>query len=302
MNYTKQIQDIAAKLFAEGKIDVFVGYRLNGFDDNHVPVLITDPQDVSKLVFTDKSVFNLVNYLKTDHTRRKRVGLVVKGCDSRSLNLMLTENQVKRENLYVVGICCEGVVDDAGQKMQNCTECVVPDAVVYDELLGTSCRDGSGRDGSQTHPYQTHPYMTHPYMVNDDILALAEKPLTERAAYFEEVFENCIRCNACRHSCPLCYCAKCCIDQETATLYNGANTTSAAFHALMTWSLHLAGRCVDCRNCEKACPSHLPLHLLHKQNESVIYENFQEHLAGVIPEDRGAFYKYSLKDPDDFIM
>jgi ferredoxin len=236
-------------------------------------------------VFTDKSVFNLVNYLKSDHTRRKRVGLVVKGCDSRSLNLMLTENQVKRDNLYVIGICCEGVVDDAGQKMQNCVECMVPDAVVSDELLGT--------------PSNTGP---KPYVVNTDIAALALKPLTERASYFEEVFENCIRCNACRHSCPLCYCAKCCIDQETATLYNGANTTSAAFHALMTWSLHLAGRCVDCRNCEKACPSHLPLHLLHKQNESVIYENFQEHLAGVIPEDRGAFYKYSLKDPDDFIM
>jgi ferredoxin len=209
--------------------------------------------------------------------------LVVKGCDSRSLNLMLTECQVKRENLYVVGICCEGVVDDSGQKMQNCVECVVPDAVVSDELLGT-------------------PSGQKPYTVNVDIAALAAKPLTERTAYFEEVFENCIRCNACRHSCPLCYCAKCCIDQETASLYNGANTTSAAFHALMTWSLHLAGRCVDCRNCEKACPSHLPLHLLHKQNESVIYENFQEHLAGVIPEDRGAFYKYSLKDPDDFIM
>ena len=85
-------------------------------------------------------------------------------------------------------------------------------------------------------------------------------------------------------------------------LYNGANTDSSAFHALMTWSLHLAGRCVDCRNCEKACPSHLPLHLLHKQNEMVIYENFQEHLAGMVPEDRGAFYKYSLSDPDDFIM
>ncbi len=285
MNYTKQIQDIAAKLFAEGKIDVFVGYRVNGFDDNQVPVLITDPQDVSKLVFTNKSVFNLVNYLKSDHTRRKRVGLVVKGCDSRSLNLMLTENQVKRENLYVVGICCEGVVDDAGKKMQNCVECVVPDAVVSDELLGTPSA-----------------IVPKPYVTNSDIAALALKPLTERAAYFEEVFESCIRCNACRHSCPLCYCAKCCIDQETATLYNGANTTSGAFHALMTWSLHLAGRCVDCRNCEKACPSHLPLHLLHKQNESVIYENFQEHLAGVIPEDRGAFYKYSLKDPDDFIM
>jgi Na+-translocating ferredoxin:NAD+ oxidoreductase RnfC subunit len=59
---------------------------------------------------------------------------------------------------------------------------------------------------------------------------------------------------------------------------------------------------VDCRNCEKACPSHLPLHLLHKQNEMVIYQNFQNHLAGAEKDDRGAFYKYSLSDPDDFIM
>ena len=283
MDYSKQIQDIASKLFADGKIDVFVGYRMNGFDDNQVPAVITDPKEVPDLVFTEKSVFNLSNYLKADHTRSKRVGLVVKGCDSRSLNLLLTESQVKREKLYIIGIACEGVVDDKGQKMQNCMECVIPDAVVYDELVGTA----SGKKE---------------YLLNADIITLAGKGLVERQKYFEEIFENCIRCNACRHSCPLCYCAKCCIDQETSTLYNGSNTSSSAFHALMTWSLHLAGRCVDCRNCEKACPSHLPLHLLHKQNEKVIYENFQNHLAGVEEGDRGAFYKYSLKDPDDFIM
>lgn len=286
MDYTKQIQEIAARLFAEEKIDVFAGYRSTGFDDNLVPALIRDAREVSTLVFSNKSVFNLSNYLKNEHTRNKRVGLVVKGCDSRSLNLLLTENQVKREKLYVVGIACEGVVDDQGVKMQNCIDCMVPDPVVYDELLGTPQQpDGMGT-----------------YKVNADIDSMAALGLTERRAYFEEVFENCIRCNACRHSCPLCYCAKCCIDQETSTLYNGANTTSSAFHALMTWSLHLAGRCVDCRNCEKACPSHLPLHLLHKWNERVIYDNFQEHLAGVHEGDRGAFYKYSLKDPDDFIM
>ena len=283
MDYSKEIRDIAAKRFADGKIDVFVGYRMNGFDDNQVPVVITDPKEVSTLVFTEKSVFNLTNYLKTDHTRGKRVGLIVKGCDSRSLNLLLTESQVKRDRLYIIGIACEGVVDDKGVKMQNCTECIVPDAVVFDEMLGS-------------------PRGKKDYIVNADIRALAEKGLVERREYFEEIFENCIRCNACRHSCPLCYCAKCCIDQETASLYNGSNTASSAFHALMTWSLHLAGRCVDCRNCEKACPSHLPLHLLHKQNEKVIFENFQNHLAGVEEGERGAFYKYSLKDPDDFIM
>jgi len=283
MDYSNQIRDIAAKLFAEGKIDVFVGYRMSGFDDNQVPVVITDPKETSVLVFTEKSVFNLTNYLKADHTRNKRVGLVVKGCDSRSLNLLLTESQVKRDKLYIIGVACEGVVDDKGNKMQNCMECFIPDAVVYDEMLGKL-------QGNKD------------YIVNADITELATKGLVERREYFEEIFENCIRCNACRHSCPLCYCAKCCIDQETSTLYNGTNTSSSAFHALMTWSLHLAGRCVDCRNCEKACPSHLPLHLLHKQNEKVIYENFQNHLAGVEEGDRGAFYKYSLKDPDDFIM
>ncbi|NCA77922.1 MAG: hypothetical protein EOM90_16460 [Alphaproteobacteria bacterium] len=286
MDYTNQIREIASKLFAEDKIDVFIGYRMTGFDENQVPALIRDPKEVSKLVFTDKSVFNLTNYLKQDHTRNKRIGLVVKGCDSRALNLLLTECQVKRENLHIVGIPCKGVVDENGNKMQNCIECIYPNPVVFDEMI----------DGTLTGLEEP------PYQVNADIQNIAAMNLVERRAYFEEVFESCIRCNACRHSCPMCYCAKCCIDQETSTLYHGANTTSSAFHALMTWSLHLAGRCVDCRNCEKACPSHLPLHLLHKWNERVIYENFQEHLAGVHEGDRGAFYKYSMKDPDDFIM
>ena len=29
--------------------------------------------------------------------------------------------------------------------------------------------------------------------------ALAVKGLVERSEYFEEIFDNCIRCNACRH-------------------------------------------------------------------------------------------------------
>jgi ferredoxin len=283
MNYTKQIQEIATRLFSENKIDVFVGYRKNTYDDNQVPVLINSAEEVSKLMMDEKSSFNLTNYLKYEHTRNKRVGLIVKGCDSRALNLLITENQVKRENLYIIGICCEGVVDEKGEIAGNCTECVMPNAVVYDELLGS-------------------PQPVREYKPNAEVIELAAKSLEERAATFEEIFSNCIRCNACRHSCPMCYCAKCCIDQETSALFNGANTLPNATHALLTWSLHLAGRCVDCRNCEKACPMHLPLHLLHKQNEMVIYENFQQHLSGIEEKDPGAFYKYSLNDPDDFIM
>jgi ferredoxin len=283
MNYTSQIQDIAARLFSEGKIDVFIGTRETGYGNNQVPVLISNYGEVDQLIFNERSVFNPANYLKREHIRSKRAGLVAKGCDSRAINLLITEGQVKRENLYIIGVACEGVVDDGGNKAGQCIDCVMPDAVIYDEFLG-------------------NPAGKKEYHANAEVIALTGKELTERGAYFEQVFSACIRCNACRHSCPLCYCEKCCIDQETSSLYHGANTTSSAFHALMTWSLHLAGRCVDCRNCEQACPMNLPLHLLHKQNEMVIFENFQGHLAGVEAGDRGAFYKYSLSDPDDFIM
>jgi ferredoxin len=283
MNYTKEIQDIASRLFAEDKIDVFIGYQKSGVKSALIPCLVNKPDDVKSLVFTGQATFNLSNYLKTEHIRNKRVGFVVKGCDSRSLNLILTEKQAKRENLYIVGICCDGIEDEAGNKYSQCDECMVPDAVIYDELIGSKHEKRS-------------------YKPNPDVIKLQGKDLTERAAFFENVFANCIRCNACRNSCPLCYCEKCVIDQESSFYHHGANDIPNAAMALTTWSLHLAGRCVDCRNCTRACPKNLPLYLLHKPNEMAIYENFQHHLAGVEPEDRGAFYKYSLDDPEDFIM
>jgi formate dehydrogenase (coenzyme F420) beta subunit len=283
MDYTKQLQDIVQRLFSEEKIDLFIGYRKPETGEADLPLLIHTASEIHKLVFTNRSVYNITNYLKDETIRKKRAGLVVKGCDSRALMMLITEQQVKRENLFIVGIACEGMLDDLGQKEQRCTECVMPDPVVFDEMIG----DPQGKQ---------------PYRINPDVEALWAMPLPERAAHFEGIFSRCIRCNACRHSCPLCYCTNCAIDQETSVLFQGSNTTSAAFHALMTWSLHLAGRCVDCRNCERACSEHLPLHLLHKQNEQVIYANFQEHLAGMKPDHRGAFYTYSLDDPNDFIL
>ena len=283
MNHSKKIQEIAKKLLDEKKVEVFIGYQFASDGKTQVPLVTSNVADIEKLVFTETSGYNLTNYLKYEHARRKKVGIVVKGCDSRALNLLLTENQLKRENVYVIGVCCTGVVDVAGKKYGNCEECPCPDPVVADEVLG----EKRGFQG---------------YKPNEEVRKLGEKSLVERGEYFQKVFEACIRCNACRNSCPLCYCDRCSVEENNTYTCPEANTAPNAASALLTWALHLAGRCVDCRNCSKACPRGLPLHLLHKKIDGVVHDNFNQHLAGVQEKDPGALYKYDLKDPDSFIL
>ncbi len=64
-------------------------------------------------------------------------------------------------------------------------------------------------------------------------------------------------------ACPLCYCSRCTID------CNQPQWIPVASHALgnlewnMVRAMHLAGRCVNCGDCGRACPVGIPLYLLN---------------------------------------
>jgi len=112
----------------------------------------------------------------------------------------------------------------------------MPDPVVYDEMIGT-------------------PAGKREYKVNVDIRELATKPSKNGPIILNRSSKTAF---AAMHAV---------IPVHYAIVPNAASTRKhplfitgqyffRSMHALMTWSLHLAGRCVDCRNCEKACPSH----------------------------------------------
>ncbi len=107
--------------------------------------------------------------------------------------------------------------------------------------------------------------------------------------FWERQFERCIRCFACRSVCPMCFCDECVVDsiemkvtaettaEEKANrirwIERSANRAeNITYH--MTRAMHLAGRCVDCGECERVCPVNIPLRLLNNKMEREARERF----------------------------
>ena len=108
LEYVEKIRETARKLFKDGKVDVFIGYKKGSVPMMNQPVLISNADQVDLLCWDSNCGLNLCNYL----TKRKdRIGIVANGCNSRNIVTHITENQISRDQLYIVGIPCKGMID-----------------------------------------------------------------------------------------------------------------------------------------------------------------------------------------------
>ena len=72
------------------------------------PFLAKMPEQADQLVWDGNCGINLANYLPK---MTGNIAIAAKGCDSRSIVIHLLENQIKREQLYILGIPCQGMID-----------------------------------------------------------------------------------------------------------------------------------------------------------------------------------------------
>jgi Na+-translocating ferredoxin:NAD+ oxidoreductase RnfC subunit len=98
-------------------------------------------------------------------------------------------------------------------------------------------------------------------------------------------FDRCIRCYACRQACPMCDCPICLYERDDS-LWVGMGIDvdeKRVFH--LGRAYHLAGRCVGCNECERACPMDIPLSLIHRKmaQEMETIFGYQAGMAAVPP-------------------
>jgi ferredoxin len=263
------------------------------------------------------------------------VAIIAKGCDSRAINVLLQEKYIQREDVYIIGVSCEnaGVVDvkkitrkfkekkpervqfsqdnhfnvvtKAGNikvpveeiLAQRCLECKANYPVVYDVFVGEKVKKTCSNYFKSLEPMES---------LSPD----------ERWKFWQEQMDKCIRCYACRSVCPMCYCDECVVDSINYAVT--VDTTAEEKAQKIKWiekspvlsenifyhmvrAVHLAGRCIDCGECERVCPVDIPIRCLNKKMEKDAKRLF-DYEAGFDADEPSLVSSFRDEDPQDFIL
>ena len=206
---TAAIQAEAKRILSAEQVSAVVGYAAARRKGSAQPIVISTPDDAQKLIFTPACVNNLAVYLtkaKKEIPKKGKIGIVVKGCDLKALTGLMGESQLKREDIYIIGVPCAGVLGSTVQPNTELTAATIaPKCTECDAHLPTGC---------DFVPAQTPvtPELDKKYAT--EIARLEALTPAERWAYWKEQFAKCIKCYACRQVCPFCFCEQCLCDRN----------------------------------------------------------------------------------------
>jgi formate dehydrogenase subunit beta len=288
----QKLRQEAKALLEQKKVDWIVGFAQGSLKFTTTPLITKDIADTERLVINPFITNNLANFLTG---LEGRVGIVAKGCESRSIVSLIQDNKIAREDLLIMAVPCPGIIDLAkieklvgkdrdeleditrngdkvsvkldGQKkdfgigdvlFDHCLACEMPTPTEYDIILG---------DKREPSPETK--------ISGQDIAKLKELTPAERWASWEKEFSRCIRCYACRNVCPACFCQRCFVEETEPqwTLPMPQWPDNLIFQIIR--NIHVAGRCTDCGECERVCPVNIPLRSLSREMYDIVGELFK---------------------------
>jgi formate dehydrogenase (coenzyme F420) beta subunit len=251
-------------------VGVVIGYEA-GPTGVARPAFITDSSGADTLIYDERCVQNLAVYLTKHEVRHfGKMAIVATLPVMRSIMMLISEQQLFAESIVVLGISSDGSLLD------------IADIQVMQGYIAKSDLGNPARD--------------------KELLAQLNK-LTpeEKFEYWQKELSKCIKCYACRQACPMCYCTRCTVEvNQPQWIPVQANT-----HGNMDWhilrAMHLAGRCISCGECGRACPVGIPCHLLTMQLVDQVHKYFNVY-AGTSDKMSSVLSTYEPNDKESFII
>ncbi len=288
-NQTEDLRKAAQELLSSQQVNCVIGYEEDQRGRTR-PTFVYQPDDCTRLVWNQNCTHNLTGYLnqklkslvKNNSAREaQRVAVIVKPCDSRTINVQLAEKVYKREQVHIIGMICSGVQEQPRSDgrlsstqtphlQARCLDCTQRVPLVYDTLVGEAREKVPNSSGISPRALK----MTQ----------LQAMSPAERMNVWLGEFDRCIRCYACRQACPMCDCPTCLYERDDSLWVGAANgwdgvgvNEKRTFH--LGRAYHLAGRCIGCDECERSCPVGIPISFLNQMLTSEM-ETLYHHKAG----------------------
>jgi len=267
----EKLIQMCKKLLEDGTVSNVIGFKAGGETGLSLPHIFSSPEDADKLVWNDRCVPMLTGYL---NEASGKTAIIAKPCDARAVISLIKENQLKRDDVHIVGLTCECMTGNDGKPLPACLDCSVHTPPVYDVLVGEPVGG-----------------------ISDQARNNEKQAIDESIERFSSEMEKCILCYSCRQSCYGCYCKTCFMERGEPDWQTASPDKGAKMLYHLGRSTHLSGRCVECGACENACASGVNIRYLIQAITDFIEDTY-DYQTGMDMDTEPAMLTYKTDDPE----